>query len=77
MPKLQPTWSYKPQKGSSVSRLGDCWLETSYKLSSPYADVWVAQGMTAIVGVESTGCRTSKVGRIFGFVGSRRFTIKR
>ena len=49
MPKLQPTWSNKPQKGSSVSRLGDCWLETSYKLSSLYADVWVAQGMTGVL----------------------------
>ena len=27
--------------------------------------------------VESTGCRTSKVGRIFGFIGSRRFAVKR
>jgi len=30
-----------------------------------------------MVGVESTGCRTSKVGRIFGFIGSRRFAVKR
>ena len=33
--------------------------------------------VSAIVGVELTGCRTSKVGRIFGFVGSRRFAVKR
>ena len=29
------------------------------------------------VEVESTGCRTSKVGRIFGFIESRRFAVKR
>ena len=33
--------------------------------------------VNAIVGVELIGCCTSKVGRIFGFVGSRRFAIKR
>ena len=31
----------------------------------------------AIVGVELTGYRSSKVGRVFSFVGSRRFAIKR
>jgi len=30
-----------------------------------------------MVGIELTGCCTSKVGRIFGFVGSRRFAVKR
>jgi len=30
-----------------------------------------------MVGIELTGYYTSKVGRIFGFIGSRRFTIKR
>ena len=29
------------------------------------------------VEVESTGCCTSKVGRVFGFVESRRFAVKR
>ena len=33
--------------------------------------------VNAIVGIELTGCCTLKVGRIFGFIGSRRFTIKR
>ena len=33
--------------------------------------------VNAIVGVESTGCYTLKVGRIFSFIGSRRFAIKR
>ena len=33
--------------------------------------------VNAMVGIESTGRRTSKVGRIFGFVGSRRFAVKR
>jgi len=30
-----------------------------------------------MIGVELTGCYTLKVGRIFGFVGSCRFAIKR
>jgi hypothetical protein len=30
-----------------------------------------------MVGIESTGYRALKVGRIFGFIGSRRFTVKR
>jgi len=30
-----------------------------------------------MVGVESTGCCMLKVGRIFGFIGSRRFAVKR
>ena len=33
--------------------------------------------VNAIVGIELTKCRTLKIGRIFGFIGSRRFTIKR
>ena len=33
--------------------------------------------VNAIVGVELIGCRTLKVGRIFGFIGSYRFTVKR
>jgi hypothetical protein len=33
--------------------------------------------VNAIVGIELIGCRILKVGRIFGFVGSRRFAIKR
>jgi hypothetical protein len=47
MPKAPTHLATQTSKKVAVSRdWGDCWLETSYKLSSPYADVWVAQGMT-------------------------------
>ena len=45
-PSSNPPGHTNLQKGSSVSRLGRLLVGMSYKLSSPYADIWVAHGMT-------------------------------
>ena len=75
--------------GECVGVVDACWR---YRRVLAWFSTWqickVADGVRIVQGscrnvatdfveVESTGCRTSKVGRIFGFVESRRFAVKK